>query len=103
MRLLPRPVFPGLGENADEAKGHCSATVGFRIIANHRHLPGSALKSFDGEREECPRRLSEYRCLSAASVFQRRNKRTPCALRLTTQTELRTQMETATLLMLGTA
>jgi hypothetical protein len=76
MRLLPRPVFPGLGENAHEASGHCSANVGFHIIANHRHLPGSALKSFDGECEECPRRLSEHGCLSAGSVFQRRNKRT---------------------------
>jgi hypothetical protein len=28
-----------------------SANVGFHIIANHRHLPGSALKSFDGECE----------------------------------------------------
>ena len=74
MRLLPRPVFPGLDKDAHQASGHRSANVGFRIIANHRHLTGGALETFDGEREECPRRLSEHGCLSAGSLFQGRNK-----------------------------
>ena len=75
MRLLPRPVFPSLRESAHEASGHCSANVGFRIIANHRRILGGAVETFDGKCEECLRRLGEHGCLSAGSVFQGRNKR----------------------------
>ena len=53
MRLLPGPVFPSLGESAHEASGHCSANVGFRIMANHRRILGGAVETFDGKCEEC--------------------------------------------------
>jgi len=75
MHLLPRPVLPSLDENAHKASGHRSADVGFRIIANHHDVVGSAVETVDGKREECPRRLAEYSCHSAGSVFQRRNER----------------------------
>ena len=75
IRLLPRPVFPGLDENAHEASVHRSADVGFRIVANHHDILGGAVETFDGKCEECPRRLAEHSCLSAGSVFQCRNER----------------------------
>ncbi len=53
MRLLPRPVFPGLDQDAPQASRHCSANVGFCIIANHHHVLDGAVEAFDGKCEEC--------------------------------------------------